>query len=55
MKYHVELYCQQTLTTVIEGPSGMSEDEARDIALEKVDTGDAEFICDLAQTSYWPL
>lgn len=55
MKYHVELYCEQTLTTVVEGPEGMSEDEVRDIALEQADSGEAEFDCDLAITTYWPL
>jgi hypothetical protein len=55
MKYHVELYYEQTLTTVVEGPEGMSESEIESIALEQADAGEAEFICDMAKTTYWPL
>jgi hypothetical protein len=55
MKYHVELYCEQTLTTIVDGPAGMSENEIRDAALEQADDGEAEFICDSATTTFWPL
>lgn len=55
MKYHVELYCEQTLATEVDGSPGMTEAQAREAALEKADRGEAEFVCDLGETTFWPI
>ena len=55
MKYHVELYCEQTLATVVDGPPGMTEEQAREAALQQCDDGEIDWDTTSASTTYWPL